>query len=34
MRDFVGIGVNFYMYNDTVAMSKPVEEVLQTRAGN
>ncbi|HEU4496596.1 MAG TPA: S41 family peptidase [Flavobacterium sp.] len=31
--DFVGIGVNFYMYNDTVAVIKPVEGGPSEKAG-
>ena len=31
--DFVGIGVNFYMYNDSVAVIKPVEGGPSERAG-
>ncbi len=31
--DFVGIGVNFYMHNDTVAVIKPVEGGPSERAG-
>lgn len=31
--DFVGIGVNFYMYNDTVAVIMPVEGGPSARAG-
>jgi carboxyl-terminal processing protease len=31
--DFVGIGVNFYMYNDTLAIIKPVENGPSERAG-
>lgn len=31
--DFVGIGVNFYMYNDTVAVIKPIEEGPSEKAG-
>jgi carboxyl-terminal processing protease len=31
--DFVGIGVNFYMYNDSVAIIKPVENGPSERAG-
>lgn len=31
--DFVGIGVNFYMYNDTVAIIKPVEGGPSDQAG-
>jgi carboxyl-terminal processing protease len=31
--DFVGIGVNFYMYNDSVAIIKPVENGPSARAG-
>ena len=31
--DFVGIGVNFYMYNDTVAVIKPLENGPSERAG-
>jgi carboxyl-terminal processing protease len=26
--DFVGIGVNFYMYNDSLAIIKPVDNVI------
>lgn len=31
--DFVGIGVNFYMYNDTVAIVKPLENGPSEKAG-
>lgn len=31
--DFVGIGVNFYMYKDTVAVIKPVENGPSAKAG-
>ncbi|HEY0091472.1 MAG TPA: S41 family peptidase [Flavobacterium sp.] len=31
--DFVGIGVNFYVYNDTVAIIKPIENGPSERAG-
>ena len=31
--DFVGIGVNFYMYNDTVAVIMPIENGPSARAG-
>lgn len=31
--DFVGIGVNFYMYKDTVAIIKPVENGPSEKAG-
>ena len=31
--DFVGIGVNFYMYNDSVAIIKPVENGPSAKAG-
>jgi carboxyl-terminal processing protease len=31
--DFVGIGVNFYMYNDTVAIIKPLEGGPSEKAG-
>jgi carboxyl-terminal processing protease len=31
--DFVGIGVNFYMYKDTVAVIKPLENGPSERAG-
>ncbi len=31
--DFVGIGVNFYMYKDTVAIIKPLENGPSARAG-
>ncbi len=31
--DFVGIGVNFYMYNDTVAIIKPIENGPAEKAG-
>ncbi|WP_414000005.1 S41 family peptidase [Flavobacterium sp. W1B] len=31
--DFVGIGVNFYMYNDSVAVIKPVEGGPSAKAG-
>lgn len=31
--DFVGIGVNFYMYNDTVAVVKPLENGPAEKAG-
>lgn len=31
--DFVGIGVNFYMYNDTVAVIMPVEKGPAAKAG-
>ena len=31
--DFVGIGVNFFMYNDTVAVVKPVEGGPSEKAG-
>ena len=31
--DFVGIGVNFYMYNDTVAVIKPIENGPAAKAG-
>lgn len=31
--DFVGIGVNFYMYNDTVAIIKPVKNGPSDKAG-
>jgi carboxyl-terminal processing protease len=31
--DFVGIGVNFYMYKDSVAVIKPVENGPSARAG-
>ena len=31
--DFVGIGVNFYMYNDSVAIIKPIENGPSERAG-
>ena len=31
--DFVGIGVNFYMYNDTVAIVKPLENGPAAKAG-
>ncbi|RTY93953.1 S41 family peptidase [Flavobacterium sp. GT3R68] len=31
--DFVGIGVNFYMFNDTVAIIKPVEGGPSAKAG-
>lgn len=31
--DFVGIGVNFYMYNDSVAIIKPVENGPSEKAG-
>ena len=31
--DFVGIGVNFYMYNDTVAVIMPIENGPSAKAG-
>ncbi|WP_445456644.1 S41 family peptidase [Flavobacterium sp. HNIBRBA15423] len=31
--DFVGIGVNFYVYNDTVAVIKPIKNGPSERAG-
>ena len=31
--DFVGIGINFYMYNDTVAVVKPLENGPAEKAG-
>lgn len=31
--DFVGIGVNFYMYNDTVAVIRPIEDGPSEKAG-
>jgi carboxyl-terminal processing protease len=31
--DFVGIGVNFYMYNDSVAVIKPIENGPAAKAG-
>jgi carboxyl-terminal processing protease len=31
--DFVGVGVNFYMYNDTVAVVKPLENGPADKAG-
>ena len=31
--DFVGIGVNFYMYKDTVTVVKPLENGPATKAG-
>jgi carboxyl-terminal processing protease len=31
--DFVGIGVNFYMYNDTVTVIKPIENGPAAKAG-
>lgn len=31
--DFVGIGVNFYMYNDSVAIIKPIENSPSEKAG-
>ena len=31
--DFVGIGINFYMYNDSVAIIKPVENGPSAKAG-
>ncbi len=31
--DFVGIGVNFYMYNDTVAVIKPIADGPSEKAG-
>ncbi len=31
--DFVGIGVNFYMYNDTVAIIKPLKNGPSDKAG-
>ena len=31
--DFVGIGVNFYMYNDTVTVVKPLENGPAQKAG-
>ena len=31
--DFVGIGVNFYMYKDTVAIVKPIEKGPAAKAG-
>ncbi len=31
--DFVGIGVNFYVFNDTVAVIKPIENGPAARAG-
>lgn len=31
--DFVGIGINFYMYNDTVAVVKPLEDGPAEKAG-
>lgn len=31
--DFVGVGVNFYMYNDTVAIVKPLENGPAAKAG-
>ena len=31
--DFVGIGVNFYQYNDTVAIIKPTEDGPSAKAG-
>lgn len=31
--DFVGIGINFYMYNDSVAVIKPIENGPSERAG-
>jgi carboxyl-terminal processing protease len=31
--DFVGIGVNFYMYNDTVTVVKPLENGPAAKAG-
>ena len=31
--DFVGIGVNFYMYNDTVSVVKPLENGPAAKAG-
>ena len=31
--DFVGIGINFYMYNDTVTVIKPIENGPAAKAG-
>jgi carboxyl-terminal processing protease len=31
--DFVGIGINFYMYNDSVAVIKPIENGPAAKAG-
>lgn len=31
--DFVGIGINFYSYNDTIAVIKPIENGPAARAG-
>ena len=31
--DFVGVGINFYMYNDTVAVVKPIENGPAEKAG-
>ncbi len=31
--DFVGIGINFYMYNDTVAVIKPITDGPSDKAG-
>ena len=31
--DFVGVGINFYMYNDTVAVVKPLENGPAAKAG-
>ena len=31
--DFVGIGINFYMYKDTVAVIKPLENGPSEKAG-
>src|SRR5690606_10909672 len=31
--DFVGIGVNFYLYNDTVAVIKPIKNGPSDKAG-
>src|SRR5204862_7112480 len=31
--DFVGIGVNFYMFNDTVAIINPIERGPSEKAG-
>jgi carboxyl-terminal processing protease len=32
--DFVGIGVNFYMYKDSVAIIRPIENGPSAKAGN
>jgi carboxyl-terminal processing protease len=31
--DFVGVGINFYMYNDTLAVVKPIENGPAAKAG-